>query len=793
MLNRFFFFVFVPMVLFTVWCYSLLKGALPLPEQRLEADALTASVALRRDEQGYLTIEAQTDNDAFFAMGYAHAQDRLWQLEVQRRTVQGRLSEVMGREALPFDIFIRTLGLHEAAKKSLSTLDDKALQSLEFYAKGINHWLRQETELPAEFNLLDVVPQPWTAADSLAWVKFFALNSAGNYRKELDNLLIKEVLNPQQQEFFTAEQRHSEYLELVSKMSAFATNLEEQWMFNNEFVGSNAWVVAKRHMDDGLTTLAGDPHLGLQIPSPWYMASITGDKLAVSGASLVGLPIVMLGRNRNIAWAATNMMADAQDLYFEQVNPNDPKEYRFKDQWLQFEERLETFHVKADFPSSMREQYAPLTLRVRETLNGPIISDVINRGDRPVSLRWTGSNTNDRCYESFYRLNYAQNWQEFVGALSFLSAPAMNILYMDGADNIGYLGAGDIPVRGEGKGQYPLPGWEETAQWQGMIPKSLMPEEFNPARGFIVSANNNMLPNDYPYFVSSDWAPDARARRINQLIASKISAKQLLTQEDQLLFQQDVLDLEALKLLPHLLLQTTQSDELSEAMGYLREWDGFAGKNSIAASIYFMWLPQIKRQVFEDELHAFHLQRNLDDGIDTLLDAISNDKLILALSDPEERWCDDLSTKVRENCEDIKRASLNVAIDELQKYFGSDLNHWFWGKLQNVYLSHQPFSQVKGLSTMFERRFPSGGSPNTVNAVDGRFDLNEGYLATFGTSLRQVIQIGDNQVHHLYMNSGGQSGNATSVNFDDAIELFSEGRYFTTPDCRDCARQGEQP
>ncbi|WP_387489332.1 penicillin acylase family protein [Photorhabdus sp. RM96S] len=788
---RFLGFVILPVVLLTAWLYGYFKGALPLPEQRLETQVLSAPVTLRRDGHGYLTIEANTDNDAFFAIGYAHAQDRLWQLEVQRRTIQGRLSEVMGKEALPFDIFVRTLGLHETAQQSLATLDNKARQSLEFYAKGINYWLEQGVELPAEFKLLDVAPQPWTPADSLAWIKFFALNSAGNYRKELDNLLVKEVLDSQQQQFLLGAQQQSESLDVALQLSAFATDLEKQWMFNNDFVGSNAWVIARRYMAEGLTTLASDPHLGLQLPSPWYMVSIKGERLAASGATLVGLPIVMLGKNRHIAWAATNMMADTQDLYFEQVNPNNPKEYRFKNEWRVFEERLEIFHVKADFPSSMREQYAPVKVRVRQTMNGPIISDVINRGDRPLSLRWTGSNTNDRSYEAFYRLNYARNWQEFVSALSVLSAPAMNMLYMDDADNIGYLGAGDIPVRGKGQGQYPMPGWEAKAQWQGMIPKPLMPQEFNPKRGYIVSANNNMLPEDYPYFVSADWAPVARAQRITQLIENKVSSKQLLTLEDQLVFQQDVLDLEALKLLPHLLIPTMANDRFSEAMGHLREWDGFADRNSIAASIYFMWLPNIKRQVFEDELHTFRLQRNLGDGIDTLLDSISNDKLINVLSGSDDAWCDDVSTQTRENCEDVKRTSLTTTIRELEKYFGNDLDQWHWGKLQSVYLSHKPLSQMKGLGTVFERRVPSGGSPNSVNAVDGRFNLNEGFLATFGSSLRQVIQLGNNQVRHLYINSTGQSGNVTSSNFDDAIQLFSNGGYYTTDDCIACTGKGE--
>ncbi|MDP5134751.1 penicillin acylase family protein [Rheinheimera baltica] len=779
---RFLGFVILPLVVLSVWLYSYFKGALPLSEQRLEAQALSAPITLRRDEHGYLTIEANTDNDAFFAIGYAHAQDRLWQLEVQRRTIRGQLSEVMGKEALPFDILVRTLGLHDTAQQSLATLDNMALQSLEHYAMGINYWLEQGVELPAEFKLLDVAPQPWTPADSLAWIKFFALNSASNYRKELDNLLVREVLDSQQQELFLGAQRQSESLDLASQLSAFATNIEQQWMFNNDFVGSNAWVVAKRHMAEGLTTLASDPHLGLQIPSPWYMVSVKGERLAVSGATLVGLPIVMLGRNQHIAWAATNMMADTQDLYFEQINPNNPKEYRFQGEWLKFEERLETFHVKADFPSSMREQYEPVKVRVRQTFNGPIISDVINRGDRPMSLRWTGANTNDRSYEAFYRLNYAWNWQEFVGALDVLSAPAMNMLYMDVDDNIGYLGAGDIPVRGKGQGQYPMPGWEVEAQWQGMIPKSLMPKEFNPERGFIVSANNNMLPDDYAYFVSDDWAPPARAQRITQLIESKVSTKQRLTLEDHLSFQQDVMDLEALKLLPHLLFPTMANDEFSEVMDYLREWNGFADINSIAASIYFMWLPNIKKQVFEDELRAFWLQRNLGDGIDALLGSISNDKLLLALSDPDEAWCDDVSTLVRENCEDVKRTSLAKTIRELRKYFGKDLNNWHWGELQSAYFKHTPLSQVKGLNKVFERRTPRGGSPNSVNAADGQFDLNEGFLATFGTSLRQVIQFDNSQARHLYINTTGQSGNAASSSFDDAIQLFNKGCYIITPD-----------
>src|SRR5215213_947972 len=377
LLSRFLLFVVLPVAAALIACLLYLRGSLPVADGRVIKAGVSQRVELTRDENGVAVVNAQTDRDAFFAIGFAHAQDRMWQLELERRIAAGRLSEVFGRGAVSQDAWMRALGLYEAAEQSWSRLSPEAQASLTAYAAGINAWIAQDHVLPPEFIALGLRPEPWREVDSLAWAKVFALNLSNNMWNETSNMIASQYLSKEQmvdllgysQSDLSASAAGSVMSDQAAAgLLAINEGLESGLKIGGRYVGSNAWVVSGRLMQGGQAALANDPHLGIQIPSSWYVARLKGDRLNVSGMTLVGLPVVIFGQNGDIAWGGTSMMADVQDLYIEQPNPADPTQYKRSDGWANFDVRSEVINIRADFPASFRAPVEPVTVQYRRTL-----------------------------------------------------------------------------------------------------------------------------------------------------------------------------------------------------------------------------------------------------------------------------------------------------------------------------------------------------------------------------------------------------------------------------------------
>ncbi|MFT5164073.1 MAG: penicillin amidase, partial [Alteromonadaceae bacterium] len=772
----------------------------------VELEGIKKPFTLSRDAKGIVKINAATDEDAFFALGYAHAQDRLWQLEIQKRTSQGRLSEVFGKESVSIDIWFRTLGLYHSAKKAWSALTPQAQSSLTSYAAGINAWLDNTTVLPPEFTLLGIEPEHWHVNDSLAYIKLFALNLSGNFRQEISRMLATKMLNSQQlatvfdtypadapttvsgltpsvtetstlDEPQLSQQQVSQFADLLALQQSIQSKLK----IGGRFVGSNGWVVAPKHSKNAQALLANDPHLGLQIPSLWYAASLQGQHLNVSGMSLVGLPLVVFGRNQHISWGGTAMMTDNQDLYFERVNENDTSLYLADGQWVPFEERVETLGVRADFPAFLRQKLQPIEIKIRSTRHGPVISDIFDVFDHPVALQWTALIDKDTTYESFFKLNYATNWADFKHAVSHQVAPSLNMLYADKQGNIGYVGAGQIPLRNKGNGELPVSGWNEENRWRGVVPPAQWPQVYNPPQGYIVSANNKVVGDDYPYFISQDWAPGARASRITELLQNKIdsAANQsgpLLTIADMGEIQADTLSLPAKKLLPQLTAVIAQDSRQQEALDLLQAWDGDMQRHSQAASLYLVWSRFLSKALFDDELKVQWGKTAQAGFLDGLTSSVSVDNVVKVLlkQNGEHDWCDNTSTAPVESCAAILLQSLDQSIDRLSKLSGSDPQDWEWGDIHHTAYDHRPFSSIKLLDQIFARKIGNGGGNNTVNVSGAAYDPADGYRQTFGAAFRQIISMGEQQTTHLLMNSTGQSGNVLSKHYDDMVVPFRD-------------------
>jgi penicillin amidase len=762
-----------------------------LPDTNIQLRAAgRGPVQIVRDEHGVPSISASRDEDVYFAMGYVHAQDRMWQLEFQRRVVQGRLSEVLGKEALYQDAWMRTLGIHRSARSAWNALSEPAKRSLTAYSDGVNTWLNEKHPLPIEFQLLNVRPEPWTPIDSLAWCKIFALNLAGNLDKETAKYVTQQALSPQQADFFfaangsrrtparTSVPDHARVAS-IADLGQLQRNIERELRIGGEHAGSNAWVVSGKLTGDGTAILANDPHLGLQMPSFWYPVVQQGNRLHASGMTLVGVPVVIFGRNQHIAWGGTNVMADVEDLYFERLDDKGSSRYLADGSWKAVETTVEYIPVAPDFPSALQRPITPVRMEVRRTRNGPIISDIHDRINQPVSLRWTALAEGDKSYESFYKLSYAENWSSFRELFRDYVAPALNVLYADSSGNIGRLVVGRIPVRKSGDGSLPVPGWDTAYGWSGVIPFDELPVTFNPEQGYIVSANDKSVGDDYPYFISNDWAPPERAARIESLLRERYARSGRIRLEDNESIQADVVSLTARKLLPLLTAVKAKDAKQQRALDLLRAWDGKMDKSSVAASIYNGWMRYLGSEMFASTL-TDDLSRIRDRAyVSDVLGGASPDVIYRALTDPKETWCFHNATATSRRCDAMLSSTLTVAIDELEKLTDSNPGSWKWGSIHQTAYKHQPFSQVKGLSSFFGRKVASGGGQDTVAVSSSVFHSSEGYVGTLGAGFRQIIQLGPNTSSHLYMNSTGQSANVFSRHYSDMIAPFENAEYYS--------------
>lgn len=781
--------VLIPLIAAAIWLWSVLQASLPPDGIVTLRQGVLAPTSIERDAHGVVHIRAKRDTDAFFAIGYAHAQDRLWQLELQRRMTRGRLSEVFGEKSISTDAWFRTLGIHASTATAWAALTPEAQRSLSAYSAGINAWLAEGHELPVEFRMLDIVPEPWTERDSLAWVKMFALDLGGNFSKEISHYIARKALSPAQLSAFFPVYPAAAPTTITAPQSfdsaPLASVVDLQGQLQREYglalpkTGSNAWAVSGKHTRDGAALLANDPHLGLRIPSMWYAISVETPHLKTSGMGLVGLPLVVLGRNDSIAWGGTNMMADTQDLFFERTDSSGTL-YEVDGRWEAFQTHNEAINVRAEFPQVLRKQYAPVQLKVRKTRHGPVISDQYGVFDQPVALRWTGLDVDDTSYEAFFKLNYAQNWTEFTAALRLHVAPAMNIVYADRLGNIGYLGAGRIPVRMQGAGTLPSPGWDGASGWSGHVSPNEWPQTYNPPSGYIVTANNKVADASYPHFISHDWAPPARAQRIEQLLRERIASRKHLAMEDMQQIQGDTIDLQATAMMQYLRERLPEGGHRTTAAGHLRHWSGDMRADSQAAAIFHTWMRHFRQALFRSRLRTGWGDEQASKMMNALTSNVELDQLLAILKDDSRGWCSHHSTSDAESCDALLASSLDSALLELHKLKGDwSMTNWAWGSMQSTLYGHVPFSQSKALSRIFERRIDSGGSPNSINVAASSYAGSEGYLQTFGPGFRQIFALNADQVTHVYMNSTGQSGNLFSAHYDDMIEPFSAVRYNT--------------
>ncbi len=735
---------------------------------------LSAPVSVSRDASGVPHIRASNDLDALYALGFVHAQDRLWQMELNRRTGAGRLSEILGEASLEQDKFLRTWGFYRAAKSAYPALQDQTKRTLDAYAAGVNAFIEQGS-LPIEFRLLGVKPEPWQPLDSLVWAKMLAFDLSNNWEEELENAVILgkvgaaglEAMRPGYPKSLPTIVRLQDYkgdinleaspqrnatiqassalLETMKRVQVIANDVREKLGRGFEDgLGSNNWVLSGSRTASGKPLLANDPHLRLQAPSLWYLADVKGDQLSAIGATLPGLPAVVIGRNERIGWGVTNTGPDTQDLFLLEVKdgayttPNGP---------VKLETVEEIIKVK--------DKETKLTVRISPY--GPVISDLGSvkkanptlGAEQALALRWVTLEPGDTSLDAFLGINYARNWTEFTKALERFVTPQQNFVYADLDGNIGYYAPGKIPVRNwDGR---LIASAAQGQNWSGFVAFNDLPHVFNPVEGFIVTANNRTLPLVATATEFSTYTEGYRAARIRELILENPKH----TVDTMRAAQADTQSLIARALRPGLLGLTPKSSAAAKLQNAVRQWwDMRADLSSIGATAFAFYHRELTK-VFEDETGFANWNKS--------------NALIAMFANPNTThpFCDNSKTAAVETCADTMQNALETGAAALEAKLGPD--DWRWERLHTA-----QFNAVIGsaplIGPFLNRTIATPGSFNTVNVGTYNFDT---FNHRAGSSYREILDFSDLNksrfVHPL-----GQSGDPFNPNYDNLLRPWRD-------------------
>ncbi|MBE0615974.1 MAG: penicillin acylase family protein [Burkholderiales bacterium] len=749
--------------------YIWLRQSLPQLDGTLTLSGLKAPVEIVRDRHGVPHIYAGSVEDAYFTLGFVHAQDRLWQMEMNRRIAAGRLSEALGAATLDADKFLRTLGVRRVAEATLKSLNVETRSQLDAYAAGVNAFLAQRSgPLPPEFLLTGVKPEPWQSADSVAWIKMMAWDLGANWRTELLRLrLAKKLSTAQIGEFLPpypgdAPLAVTDYATLyrqldASKLAALALpGLTEDGASNN-------WVLAGGRTASGKPLLANDPHLGLAAPAVWYFAHLSAPGLDVMGATLPGVPAVVLGRNREIAWGYTNTGPDVQDLYVERVD--DTGQVLAPQGWQKLATRSEVIKVKGQ---------PDVAITVRSSRHGPLISDVFKPAadalpqQFALAFSWTTLREDDLSMQAAGKFATAGNWSDFLAAARNFHSPQQNMVYADTKGNIGYIAPGRVPVRkpaNDLKGLAPAPGWDAKYDWDGFIAFEDLPRSYNPASGEIMTANHKIVAKDYPHFITSEWVLPYRAERIKQLLDA--IPKHTLQSFEKI--QADTVSLQVREILP-LLLKTKAADtDAQQVLRQLAQWDADMVLGGAEPLIVSAWLRELGRLIYADELGDLFTSEWAHRA--EFMHAV------LADTGGQGHWCDNVNTAAKETCAELLPRALGLALADLKRRYGEDRSRWHWGDAHYALSEHRPFGRQALLAKLFDIHVPTPGDTYTVNV--GRNTLaNEGapFASRHAASLRAIYDLSDLD-KSVYIHSTGQSGNLLSPLYKNFAERWARVEY----------------
>lgn len=742
-----------------LWLDHFTKQGLAQIEGSLVLPGLAQETMVIRDENGVSYIEAQDERDLFMAQGFVHAQDRLFQMDLGRRQASGRLAELFGERAVEQDKFFRTLLLRYTAEASVAVQSPETLEILQWYADGVNAYREQalaQGNLSVEFQILGYEPEPWTVEDSLTFVMYQAYNLGGHWEGQAFRAYLMQNFEEEKAfELFPSSPKDGPYI--ISDEDLAIQGLFDEVILPDEQNGSNNWVVSGSRTASGMPMLADDPHLGLATPAIWYNNHLQGGRFNVTGVSVAGVPGIVLGHNDQIAWGVTNTGPDVQDLFIEKRNPENPYQFLVGDGWQDAKVLEETIEV---------DGAEPIPFEVVITRNGPIISELAGYEDQEtaLSLKWTAHEPSAEL-DAILGFNLATDWESFNAAGEKLVAPTQNFVFAAVDGTIAYKTIGQVPIRANDRlPNLPAPGWNEDGAWIGVIPYDEMPTVVNPVEGFISSANNKVVSDQYPYFITDQWAQPYRQMRIQEMLRDN----QDLTAADMATMQGDVLNLEAAQFLP-LMLEQLKGMEVSnrseEALSYLREWDYEDEMDSVGSAIFNVWMREIQNTLFEEAI-----PENMMELFNRKSQYV-NELLSRSFAGESVHWIDDNG-----GLDQVLLNSLAQAQMVLEEKLGARMAGWQWGKYHQVGFLH-PLSSVTPLNLLFNPRgnLESPGSAVTVRAAN----FNQNGLNNHGAGWRFVIDMADTSTSQMIV-APGNSGHPRSPFYHNNIDRWIEGSLYET-------------
>jgi len=740
----------------------------PSPQRELRVAGLAGPIAIERDRFGIATITAANARDAFFAVGFQHAEERLFQMELTRRLGAGRLAEWFGPAALPTDKFMRVLGIYRAAEEEYRALSPDTRSELDAYVAGVNAWLAQRrVALPPEYYLIRGQPEPWKPADSLVWAKLMDLQLGSNFRNELLRARIEQHIKPDQLGvLFPPYPKDAPGI--TGDTTAWLRGLDLDAIYaalpkiTGPIYESNNWVVDGKHTQSGKPMLANDPHLDLTAPGVWYLLHIKTPQLDISGVTAPATPWVVLGHNTHAAWGFTTTTGDVEDLFIEKVDPKDAGRYLTPAGSAAFATREETIAVRGN---------TPVKLTVRETRHGPVISDLGDRygattvGNGTVlALQATWLMPGDRSPEALRNINYAKNWTEFREATRLFVAPQQNMVFADDAGNIGFIAPGRIPIRAKGDGYMPTPGWTDDYAWKGFIPFDDLPQGLNPASGRFVTANAKIVPDSYKYFISRDWDIPNRARRINQMLDDAKGRK--LGPADFAAMQADTLSLMAKDLVPLMTAIRPSDARDANAVERLKSWNFRMDRRLVEPLIFNAWLRELMRALFADRLGeafaSYWAPRHL---------------VVRGILTDHRDWCRPEGGAAGD-CGAVLTATLHRALQDLAARYGDDMARWNWGRAHVAPFANQFWSNVPGVGDWFNLDIPTDGGSDTVNRGDMEFATETPFADRHGPGLRMIVDLAAPATAR-YLITPGQSSNPLSPHYRDLADRWRDFAWLT--------------
>ena len=739
--------------------------------QNYVLQGLASKVEIIRDKWAVPHIYAKSESDLFYAQGFAHAQDRLWQMDLWRRIANGRLSELFGKKTLEADRVLRTLGFRRQGLLDIQQHKGQDVAAhAERYAQGVNDFISQCKNLPVEFKLLRTKPETWTAADSMAIGRFLAFQMSFGWLHQMERMQWVQAFGEEKASELFIEYPEENPFALPYGIETYRWEEGKLAAFDGLFLkpigGSNNWAVAAHKMSDTQSAvLCNDPHLALSSPNIWIENHLICPDYECTGVSVPGVPFVLIGHNRKIAWGATLSFIDMQDLFIERFTSNECRQYEFGNEIRRATQLQETIKVKG--------QRQPHIENITYTHHGVIISDVLGQDKVKISIASPALKENEMVL-GFYLLNKANDWNEFATAGSKIQAPSLSLAYADTSDNIGYYCTGKVPIRKTNKNGLPVPGFDAQHEWTGFIPATEMPHSFNPERGYIYTCNHKLVDDKYPYELGDLWMNGYRANRLGQLFQQQ---KQY-TLTDFRAWQNDLVSTAApqwVELYKNLLPHTQNlSNNIQTACALVANWDGIVSADSAAACIYHVVLQTLIDQLISEaaskDVADNFRGRGANPGLFKHSEFWSHDAgaIYRILTREKSAWRKDSSHTT------LLRA-LTSACEWLQQELGQSPKDWHWGKVHTITFEHALGAQAPFDEWFNIKHIAIGGDKDTLNQQSFMPSHHYGGVMC-GASFRQIINMG-NFADSYSISPLGQSGNIKSPHHHDQLGDWVKGEY----------------